>query len=635
MLTTQLAKLHTTEKPKCQSDLDFVPTVKVVNKRNRSFYQSIWKVTAIPMLSMYQKYMEQNPDSRVSKGTFFNLKPFYIRGASQKDIQMCLCKLHLHTQWSFKALLEWAKAVGQPVDALDYCGILIRLTQDCDAEEQTYISWECTPDKDQIGEHIKTRWPDLKTDLAQHDEGKTVSFSEFQNKVCTKAKGEALTNKGEPIIMLQAVKHDVPLTYVVEFIEVLLPKITHHRNLLKLYRNTQKLFPNMFNCVYIDADFSKNLTISIKWEPQSLYWSKTQVTVHSGIVKTPYQKTYHPYLSDSREHDQTFVYMALKEMLDSTEITDLETIIIESDNCTVQYKSAEHFADIQKVSDEHQRPVIRLYGIAGHSKGEVDHVRGDAKVVVQDEIARGTIFARSSEIMPMLTKKFRDKERTKYHIVEIKTEDLDAERKSHQRKKFEHVKGSSVLQVIIFKPDQPYFKAATRLCICDQCSIEYGSCEIFSEYILDVSTYHVIPFQSKDAAECADKDESTVGEENVDEFITPGSFVAIAPNKESIDSIWFMFVKEVNIISNYDETDDYGHVIPPGNIYHIGSFMEKQSDGTKSTLYKLSKKTSIFYNESILFPFVNFKEGKHGHSISNEDLTDILIHMEQNSFAHV
>ena len=192
----------------------------------------------------------------------------------------------------------------------------------------------------------------------------------------------------------------------------------------------------------------------------------------------------------------------------------------------------------------------------------------------------------------MLTKKFGDKERRKYHIVEIKTEDLEAERKSCQRKKFEHVKGSSVLQVIIFKPGQPYFKAATRLCICDQCSIEYGSCEIFSEYILDVS-------------------------------------------KGSVNSIWFMFVKEVNVISDYDETDDYGHVIPPGNIYHIGSFMEKQSDGTKSTLYKLSKKTSFFYKKSILFLFVNFKERKHGHPLSNTDLTDILIHMEQNCFAHV
>ena len=114
-LTTQLAKLHTTEKPKCQSDLDFDLIVKVVNKHNRSFYQSIWKVTGIPMLSMYQKYMEQNPDSRVSKGTFFNLKPFYIRGASQKDIQICLCKLHLHTQWSFQALLEGLKLWVNPL----------------------------------------------------------------------------------------------------------------------------------------------------------------------------------------------------------------------------------------------------------------------------------------------------------------------------------------------------------------------------------------------------------------------------------------------------------------------------------------------------------------------------------------
>ena len=120
------------------------------------------------------------------------------------------------------------------------------------------------------------------------DKGKTVSFSEFQNKVCTNAKGEALKNKkGEPIIKLQAIKHDVTLTYLVEFIEALLPKITYHTNLLKLYRNTQKLFLNMFNCVYIDANFSENLTVGIKWEPQSLRWSKTQVTVHSGIVKAP------------------------------------------------------------------------------------------------------------------------------------------------------------------------------------------------------------------------------------------------------------------------------------------------------------------------------------------------------------
>lgn len=239
---------------------------------------------------------------------------------------MCLCKLHLHTQWAFKALIEWARSVEQPLNTSDYRGILSTLTQDCEAEEHTYICWECTPDKEHMCKHIKLRWQELKAQFAEHDNGKTVSFSEFQRMVCKKVSEVVKNKKGEPVIKLQAIKRDVSLAYLTKFIEALLPNIIHHRNFLKLYRNTQKLFLNMFNCVYIDADFSENLTLGIKWEPQSLQWSKTQVTVHSGIVKTPTQKMYHPYLSDSREHDQAFVYIALKEMLESTDIKSLKPL---------------------------------------------------------------------------------------------------------------------------------------------------------------------------------------------------------------------------------------------------------------------------------------------------------------------
>lgn len=227
---------------------------------------------------------------------------------------------------------------------------------------------------------------------------------------------------------------------------------------------------------------------------------------------------------------------------------------------------------------------------------------GVAKVAVRDEISRGAFYSKSSEIVQMLVKKFGDKETTKYHIVEIREEDLETERKFRQRKKFERVKGSSAFQVIVFNPGQPFFKATLRLCICDQCSLEYGSCDIFYEYILDSNTYRVIPLRSTDTAtESYEEDEATVGDENVDEFITPGSFVAVAPNKGSIDCVWFINVKEINATSDQIETDDYGHVIPPGNIYHIGGFMEKQSDGTKSTLFKLSKKTSFFTKNQFSF----------------------------------
>ena len=96
---------------------------------------------------------------------------------------------------------------------------------------------------------------------------------------------------------------------------------------------------------------------------------------------------------------------------------------------TAQFNtSLQSISPIFKNSHEYQRPVIRLYGIAGHGKGEVDHVGGVAKVAVWDETACGTISARSSETVPMLTKKFGDKERMKYHIVEIKTRSRSREK---------------------------------------------------------------------------------------------------------------------------------------------------------------------------------------------------------------
>ena len=45
--------------------------------------------------------------------------------------------------------------------------------------------------------------------------------------------------------------------------------------------------------------------------------------------------------------------------------------VIESDN-----SSAQHFYDIQQVSNKYEMSILRVFSIAGHGKGEVDHVGG-------------------------------------------------------------------------------------------------------------------------------------------------------------------------------------------------------------------------------------------------------------------
>ena len=421
-ITTALARLRVTEKPGCQQDLEYASTVRVVVKRNRQFYQSIWMTLSVPIISLFKKYYEENMNY-VSIGLFLNLRPFYIRNVSLKDMEMCCCKLHLHARWCISALLKIAAKLEVPQTASDYQSFFTLLYADCGDIDNTYIPWVCTPSKKSVCKEITHKCSTNTQFLQTADESVTIPSTHFDKQTTYNAKGEVVLNKnGKPAKRFMAVKEQVNSKYLVNFLANLLPNIIHHRNMLKLYRNLKGAFLDMMSCTYIDIDFSENLTIGIKWEPQSMHWSKKQVTVHSAILKFNEEKVYHPYLSNSRIHDQVFVKQVLEEMFEVADIPDGVKLVIESDNCSGQYKSTQHFSHLQLLSNTWNRVIIRLYGIAGHGKGEVDHVGGVAKIGVRTAIASGSVFDNSKEIVSFLNEKFGKKESPRYHIREM-TED--------------------------------------------------------------------------------------------------------------------------------------------------------------------------------------------------------------------
>ena len=60
-------------------------------------------------------------------------------------------------------------------------------------------------------------------------------------------------------------------------------------------------------------------------------------------------------------------------MLSDIEIPQECTIVIESGNCTWQYKSAQYFHGLQEISTKYNRMLVWVFGITGHGKGEIDH----------------------------------------------------------------------------------------------------------------------------------------------------------------------------------------------------------------------------------------------------------------------
>ena len=206
---------------------------------------------------------------------------------------------------------------------------------------------------------------------------------------------------------------------------------------------------------------------------------------------------YHPNVSDSRVHDQVFVHQALQEMIDQTDIPEGTRLVIESDNCTGQYKSTQHFYHLQRLSSELNKIIIRMYGIASHGKGEVDHVGGVAKVAVRREIAGGQVFTSSAQIVSFLKNKFGENDTPQYHIVEIHETSLKDERDGDHRKAFKTIGGSSEFQIMVFIPNSTRFKASPRICLCDLCMTEYGSCPLFAHYEVHVQELNQISLRSR------------------------------------------------------------------------------------------------------------------------------------------
>ena len=73
------------------------------------------------------------------------------------------------------------------------------------------------------------------------------------------------------------------------------------------------------------------------------------MNVHLGMVKYGGRKAYNGYISNDQNHDQNFLPLALQEILKETALDGPDVMIIESDNCSSQYKSAAHFLGVQEI----------------------------------------------------------------------------------------------------------------------------------------------------------------------------------------------------------------------------------------------------------------------------------------------
>ena len=156
----------------------------------------------------------------------------------------------------------------------DYNSFFNHLTKDCIKEESIYINWDCINDKYTVCDDIKNNWDNLKDCILNEDNGVTTVPMQHFEEIETISKYRKTTKQ------LKAVSTNANIAFITNFINEQLTKITHHRNQLKHYRSIiNDVKDHFLDDISIDMDFSENLSIPVKFEPQSLQWFHQQVTM--------------------------------------------------------------------------------------------------------------------------------------------------------------------------------------------------------------------------------------------------------------------------------------------------------------------------------------------------------------------
>ena len=86
------------------------------------------------------------------------------------------------------------------------------------------------------------------------------------------------------------------------------------------------------------------------------------------------------------------------------------------------------------------------------------------------------------------------------------------------------------------------------------------------------------------------------------EVVTPGDFVALRSESQSLEQFYVVQVEKKDVAGSYDVKDNYGHLIAKGEPYFSVNYLEKSAKSTKRSIkYTFSKTKSVYVHVGEVF----------------------------------
>ena len=121
------------------------------------------------------------------------------------------------------------------------------------------------------------------------------------------------------------------------------------------------------------------------------------------------------------------------------------------------------------------------------------------------------------------------------------------------------------------------------------------------------------------------------------DFIFPGTIVDVRPDQASNDKFYLIEVTESNCVAADDIVDDNGIRIPINAEFLKGFPLENVPPYTNKThyIYEQSKKSTYFYKESVLYPYMQMEFRKIKILLSKEEFVTIDNIIIANGLCHI
>ena len=314
------------------------------------------------VLETYAMFCEEEPNCKLGKSKFAELRPKHVQLSSKLPHNVCLCKYHEN----FIAAIE---SLHKAIPEFPPYSQSLPLTFLC--ENVTHNCWIDACDVCSAGQGFISTYAGVL-----QEEGAASWYvwkNDADNKLC-KVLEEGTTNDLQQHILS------------------ILPQFLQHchtkREQATSYNHQREAaVSDAHNTTHalIQVDFSENYTCVAQDEIQSAHWKQHQVSLFTAAIW--HSGSIHSYViaSDNINHSKETIIAYTDRLLDLLP-NNVTTTSFWSDGPSSQFKNRYHIASLAGLQRDHNVEITWNYFATSHGKGPVDGIGGSVKRFVWDKV---------------------------------------------------------------------------------------------------------------------------------------------------------------------------------------------------------------------------------------------------------